>query len=42
MVILILFLITLWAMAFLIWLLWKWFQPGNDVRRPHGGRASKP
>jgi hypothetical protein len=34
MVIVILFLITLWAMAWLIWLLWKWLHPGEEVHRP--------
>jgi len=42
MVIVILFLITLWAMACMIWLLWKWLHPGNDVRRPPGGRFGEP
>ncbi len=30
---LIMFLITLWAIALLIWLLWKWNPPGDDVHR---------
>jgi hypothetical protein len=34
---LILFLVTLWTMAFFIWLLWKWLPPGDEVRRlPQG------
>jgi hypothetical protein len=34
MVIVILFLVTLWAIACLIWLLWKWLTPGEEVHRP--------
>lgn len=34
---LILFLLTLWAMAFAIRLLWKWKPPGDEVRRPPQG-----
>lgn len=34
MLLLILFLVALWTMAFLIWLLWKWLPPGGKVRRP--------
>jgi hypothetical protein len=36
------FLITLWAMALLIWLLWRWIRPGNEVHRPTQGPADKP
>ena len=39
---LILFLVTLWAMAFLIWLLWKWLPPGGLVHRPPRDYISKP
>ncbi len=41
MVIVMLFLITLWAMAWLIWLLWTWWLPGEEVHRPPGNRAVK-
>lgn len=34
MVIVILFLITLWLMGLMIWLLWKWLHPGEEVHRP--------
>ena len=33
-VIVILFLVTLWVIAFLIWVLWKWLTPGEEVHRP--------
>lgn len=26
--------LTLWAIAILIRLLWKWLPPGDEVRRP--------
>jgi hypothetical protein len=26
--------ITLWIISLLIWLLWKWIPPGNEVRHP--------
>lgn len=41
-VIVILFLITLWVIAFLIWLLWKWLTPGEGVHRPPRGRFGGP
>jgi hypothetical protein len=28
------FFIMLWAIGFLIWLLAKWFPPGNEVHHP--------
>ena len=34
MLILLLFLATLWVMAFMIWLLGKWLPPSNHMRRP--------
>jgi len=34
---LIMFLVTLWAIALLIWLLWKWNPPGDDVH--HGAQS---
>jgi hypothetical protein len=41
-VIFILFLITLWVIAFLICLLWKWLTPGEEVHRPPRGRFGEP
>jgi hypothetical protein len=41
-VLLILFLVTLWAIAFLIWLLWRLRPPGDDVHRPPQRPADKP
>ena len=42
MLLLILFLITLWAMAFLIRLLWKWLPSRDKVRRPLQDPTVKP
>jgi hypothetical protein len=28
------FFITLWAIGFLIWLLWKWIPPGSEAHHP--------
>jgi hypothetical protein len=39
---LILFLVTLWAMAILIWLLWKWLPPGGRMHRPPRDYTGKP
>jgi hypothetical protein len=39
---LIMFLITLWAIALMIWLLWKWTPPGDVVRRDAQGPVDKP
>jgi len=41
-VLLIGFLITLWAISLLIWSLWRWIRPGNEVRRPTQGFADRP
>jgi hypothetical protein len=38
---LILFLVTLWAIAFLIWLLWKLRPTGDEVHRPPNSPAGK-
>ena len=40
-VLLIGFLITLWLIAFLIWLIWKWIPPGGEIHRPPQGRVDK-
>jgi hypothetical protein len=38
----ILFLVTLWAIACLVWVLRKWLPPDDEVHRPHSGRFGEP
>lgn len=38
----ILFILTLWAIAFLIRLLWEGMLPGDEVRRSPQGPTAKP
>lgn len=38
----ILVLASLWAMAFMIWLLWKWPPPNDKVHRPPRVYTGKP
>jgi hypothetical protein len=41
-VLLIGFLITLWAISLLIWSLWRWSRQGDEVRRSTKGPVDKP
>lgn len=41
MLLLILFLVTLWAIAFVIWLLLGWLPPGGRIHPPPGVYTNK-